>query len=781
MNLKTLLCSCLTAMVMPMMAQEFHMGTSVSPKGDTWTVDGTSLLHNGRRVIPVMGEIHFSRVPQSAWRTELLKMKAGGVNIIANYVFWIHHEEIEGQYDWSGQRNLRQFLKTCQELQLPVILRIGPFCHGEVRHGGIPDWAVNRGVKLRSTAPRFLDMVGNLYRQIYSQAQGLLWKDGGPVIGIQCDNEYRGPWEYLITLKRLAQSVGFDVPIYTRTGWPQPTTPATFGELIPLYGDYSDGFWDRELTDMPGDYSGCYFFKSYRGSTVIATEQLPQESSRGEERGYPFLTCELGGGMMTSYHRRVYIYPEDNYATALVKIANGSNLPGYYMYHGGTNPEGKLTTLNEMQRTKVTNYNDLPVMTYDFQAPLGEFGQVRPHYHSLRMLHLFLGEWGSQLAVMHPVFPVAEHKDYSWDDSLRWNYRTDGKGGYVFVNNYQRLCRLSDKAGVRFTVKTDAGALTFPSKPVSVASGESFFVPFGMELAGQHFEYIMAQPITQIQVGNLTTVFFKHIKDIPAEYSLNHKVGTLHQGINSFGKTLRVVLLDDNDAHRLWKAEVAGKSRVLLADGSLRFDHDRIVIADTTALFRIGLYPADVEVKPEALQLTKFGIAKSGIFTEYSVQTSQPVRTPVALDKLRDAEGLRKITIGVNRAAEEPTDSDFEQAAVWKLSVPARQTTDEPSGVDNPSDPDLTVQPLLDISYQGDVARLYEGTRLIDDNFYNGRHFFYDLNRLKGTGDLTLRILPYQKDAPVYIQRAFAIEPGIHHVGARVLYVNSVALTLSQK
>ena len=63
---------------------------------------------------------------------------------------------------------------------------------------------------------------------------------------------------------------------------------------------------------------------------------------------------------MTSYHRRVYVYPQDAYSLAIVKLGSGSNLLGYYMYHGGTNPEGHAY-LNEMQRTPYTNWNDLPV------------------------------------------------------------------------------------------------------------------------------------------------------------------------------------------------------------------------------------------------------------------------------------------------------------------------------------------------------------------------------------------------------------------------------------
>ena len=62
-----------------------------------------------------MGEIHYSRVPESFWKEELLKMKAGGVTIVSSYVIWIHHEEIENRYDWSGCRNLHAFVECVKE------------------------------------------------------------------------------------------------------------------------------------------------------------------------------------------------------------------------------------------------------------------------------------------------------------------------------------------------------------------------------------------------------------------------------------------------------------------------------------------------------------------------------------------------------------------------------------------------------------------------------------------------------------------------------------------
>ena len=118
--------------------------------------DSKSLIIDGKRMVPVMGEIHYSRLPENEWQTELKKMKDGGVTIIATYIFWNHIEETEGVFNWSGRRDLRRFIELCKEQQLPVVLRLGPFCHGEVRNGGIPDWLFSKGCKMRTEDKTFL-------------------------------------------------------------------------------------------------------------------------------------------------------------------------------------------------------------------------------------------------------------------------------------------------------------------------------------------------------------------------------------------------------------------------------------------------------------------------------------------------------------------------------------------------------------------------------------------------------------------------------------------------
>lgn len=763
--------------VTPLKAQNsirFNMGTAVNPEGTSLSMDSRSILMDGKPIIPVMGELHFARVPESEWRRELLKMKAGGINIVASYIFWIHHEEIEQEYDWSSQRNLGKFVELCDELGLPVILRIGPWCHGEVRHGGFPSWMVESGIKLRDNNESYLKKVHGWYQAVFDQVDGKLWKDGGAVIGIQLENEYRGSWEHLMTLKTMAQKIGFDVPIYTRTGWPALKTPATFGEIIPLYGDYSDGFWDRTLDEMPGDYAKSYLFRNFRNSTVIATEQLPKQddTDKIEDLAYPYFTCELGGGMMTSYHRRINIAPMDVYAMTLVRIGSGSNLPGYYMYHGGTNPEGKLSYLNEARTTSYTNHNDLPIKTYDFQAPIGEFGQINPHYHLLRRLHLFLADFGAELSQMNPFFPEKALIDPKEDTELRWNVRSDGHSGYVFVNNYQRLKDLTSKSGIRFTINLPEGKFQFPQKTITIPSGSAFFMPFNVQIGGADLVYATAQPIAQIENNGIKTFFFSEIDGIPAEFVWKNNINIEYSesapqtenGNIRFSdipastqvalrfsdknnQQIQIVLIKDKESLGLWKGYLAGEERIFLTDNLLTCDGNEIVLEESDEKpFNISIYPVPKILSQKKKELSG---TQNGVFTAYEIDKNPTARLTIDLNKVQEAGPLRQIEKDSNNIIKQPEDADFDNAAIWKLSVKADNYTN--------SDQDIYLQ----IPYVGDVARIYLDDQLLTDNFYNGKQMLLGLKRYSPNiykRELTIKVLPFQKNAPIYLQRGNEID-----------------------
>ena len=102
------------------------------------------ITKNNKPWFPIMGELHYSRYDKRFWKESLYKMKAGKVDVVSSYCIWLHHEEVEGEYDFTGNRNLREFVEACKECGIYMFLRVGPWCHAEARNGGLPDWLCKR-------------------------------------------------------------------------------------------------------------------------------------------------------------------------------------------------------------------------------------------------------------------------------------------------------------------------------------------------------------------------------------------------------------------------------------------------------------------------------------------------------------------------------------------------------------------------------------------------------------------------------------------------------------
>ena len=387
------------------------------------------LTCDGKPILPVMGEFHFSRYPKEEWEQALLNMKRGGVEIVATYVFWIHHEEKRGEWDFTENRCLRDFLACCQKAGLMVWLRIGPWAHGECRNGGFPDWLVamekEGAVKLRENDEKYLALVDEFYSRIGEQAAGFMYKDGGPVIGIQIENEYGhccgGPSEqsdrmaHMCTLKKMAQDVGLVTPYYSATGWGGACVPEGF---LAVLGGYVDAPWAEHTHEL--EASENFLFKPFHDDTNIGSDLANGGSSfTFDINKVPYLTAELGGGLQVTAHRRTYPYAKDIEAQTVCMLGAGANLIGYYMYHGGVNPDGKYSTLQE---SKATGYNnDLPVKSYDFQTCLRENGLPSESFYKLRKYHTFIKSVENILAPAKVYLPsnIPEPKSAEDMETLR--------------------------------------------------------------------------------------------------------------------------------------------------------------------------------------------------------------------------------------------------------------------------------------------------------------------------------------------------------------------------
>lgn len=693
----------------------FAMGSNRAPDGTTLTLDSRSLLLDGRRWLPVMGEFHYARYRADEWLGELRKMRAGGIDVVATYAFWIHHEEVEGQWDWSGDRNLRDFVTAAGAAGLKVIVRLGPWCHGEVRNGGLPDWVIARG-PVRSNDPLYLQAVDRWYRQVAAQVLGLLWRDGGPVIGIQLENEFPGPAAHLLELKRLARAAGLDVPLYTRTGWPSLSTPLPFGELVPLYGVYAEGFWDRELAPMPGTYWAGFHFSTLRADANIANEALGRREVRDDPdvARYPYLTCEIGGGMMSAYHRRIRMDPVDVEATTLVKLGSGSNGPGYYMYHGGTNPEGRRTALMESQDTPLTNWNDLPVKNYDFQAPLGLAGQVRPHYQRLRRLHHFLHAYGESLAAMDTFLPASRPGGKDDLTTLRWAVRSDGRRAFLFVNNHERGRTLPAKTDVRFRLEfPSAQPIEFPTTPVTVPTDASFIWPVRLALGDRcELEWATVQPVGLSRREGRVMCYFVVTPGVPPELAFRGGRLQVRRGQAAAGADgiTRVTGLEP------------GRATAVTVDDAI----DCVLLSET-----------------DSRLLTLDPVTGAAAFESPPAPATMQLLTPVPVQSAGPLRAIQRAATPHGVAAA-PTDADFAAAARWRIPLPAA----------------LPRRACLRLRYLGDVARVYVNGRLIMDDFYNGDPLEVPLWRHAAElahGELTVALLPLQRGAPIFFSDPSAV------------------------
>ncbi|WP_374510781.1 beta-galactosidase [Niveibacterium sp.] len=735
------------------------------PAARRLTVNSRYVELDGKPWLPVMGEFHYSRYPADEWEAELRKMRAGGVSIVASYVFWNHHEAECGQFDWAGSRDLRRFVQLAAAAGLYVYLRPGPWVHAESRYGGFPDWLIGIG-ELRCNAPAYLAEVTRFYQQIGAQVAGLMWADGGPVIGVQLENEYDriGPGcgaEHIAELKRIAIEAGLRVPLYTVTGWPTLDIPPH--DVVPVSGAYPDGFWQGSSEPLPP--SGVFVFNTERAIGEMGNVGGTPAEGRVDKTHYPFFLAEAGGGMHVSYHRRPTLMADDLAATTLVQIGSGASLYGYYMYHGGTNPLGP----RRYNETQDTGYpNDVSVLGYDFRAPLGQYGQTRESYGRLRCLHLFLQAFGEELAPMEAVMADGASLDAAAREPLRVAARGAGEQGFVFINNHVRHHPLPDFPAVQISVKTAAGEQRFPQ--VDVPSGAYMIWPLGARIGAAVLRNATVQPLTRwAEDGRTTWVAFVHPAIAPSLAFDAATVSVVDAGgaaIETAGDALIVRPAVGASATRLKLVDVAGaQHEVLLLDRPLAEQAARVqyrgrerLAFSAHATYQRG---ADIVVASPAAQAAAISffpgddlvgeVLAGGLVRVTAAEASAaPYAAAIAFDVLHDEPTPPAVRLGPHiswRAGPvplAPDDAEFENATTVRLSPPA-----EWAGIKG--------RLLAEINYVGDAARLYADGVLVDDNFFDGEPWYVGLDRFVRNGQwptLELRIVAARPELPIFLEAA---------------------------
>lgn len=759
------------------------------PAGTPDRIEVTSrwIERAGRPWFPVTGEIHYSRLPRERWSEVLGHARAGGLDTVATYVLWQAHEPEAGRFRWDGNLDLRAFVQLAAQHGLDVVVRMGPWAHGEARHGGFPQWLVDRGLATRTDDPAYLELARAFYAQIVRQLAGLTHAEGGPVVGVQIENELYDQPEHLATLRTIAEDLGLRVPIWTATGWGGAQVPDT---LLPVYSAYADGFWEETTTEWPAFAAFHFRYSEVRDDLTVGADLRealdgividPDAVPLKDDDALPFATCELGGGMHVAYHRRPLVTPRDVAALALAKIGGGSIWQGYYMYAGGTQRVGAQGSEQESQATGYPN--DVPTRTYDFHAPIGEHGQVREHHHLLRRQHLWLRTDGSAVAAMQVTVGGGSEDPAE----LRWAVRSDGRRGYVFVTTYQPpTSPIEAQPGVQVDVELDGEVVTVPSHPVDLPVGVSVVWPLRYPLTGSlTLRSATAAVLTRIADETGEVVVLTATDGVPVELVLEGHVvvggaGTARRDGSGTVVTLdvppgpeavvdlpgvRVLVLDEATADRLYRLDVGGRERLVLSDVPVYALDGRLVAHPDVESASISLFPAPSALAGDGVEPG----APSLLWRTWTLTTPSAGTTRFASDLTPVAPNPPEVTAGgpMHRLSA-PT--DFSGAASVEVEVPAHLLAD----VD---------RALLRITWTGDVGRALVDGEVVSDHFWHGRVWDVDLTPTReevAARGLVLQLLPWRSATGVWVDPTVRDVPdGITVEAIDVVRVARVVLELA--
>ena len=295
--------------------------------------DGKGFVIAGKRVFIASGSMDYARVPRALWASRLLKMKRAGFNTVETYIFWSYQEPREGQFDFKGRHNLAAFLTLVHKLGFYAILRVGPYCDGEWNQGGWPVWLrFIPGLAVREADKPFLNAVNSYFNKLLPIVAANQINHGGAVIMVQLENEDSQGWGnvlpngYFKFLYTKARAMGLDVPMF---------------------------------------FSGMHHGTNAAGAGPWSTRN----------RTCPWLTTEMHTGWFNLYRTHPPWLSRMTHQAMWQVIAYGGNGYDAYLAVGGTTP---------------SFYVNGPVgPSYDFCAPIGQAGDLRPLYYIYKTANYF--------------------------------------------------------------------------------------------------------------------------------------------------------------------------------------------------------------------------------------------------------------------------------------------------------------------------------------------------------------------------------------------------------
>ncbi|WP_342116816.1 glycoside hydrolase family 35 protein [Pseudoduganella sp. OTU4001] len=321
-----------------------------------FAIDGAQFKLDGQPFVIRSGEMHYPRIPRAAWRERLRMARAMGLNTVTTYAFWSQHEPEPGQWNFTGQNDLRAFIKTAAEEGLHVILRPGPYVCAEVDFGGFPAWLLRTpGLRVRSMDARYLAASARYFKRLAQEVGDLQSSRGGPILMLQVENEYGSfgrDHEYMQAVRTQMRKAGLDAPLFTSDGGAARL------------------FEGGTLADVPAVVN----FGGGADDAKASVEALAAWRPKG-----PRMAGEYWAGWFDHWGEQHHVVPPETAARTVDWMLSQNVSFNLYMFHGGTS-FGWLAGANysgaEPYQPDTTSY--------DYDAALDEAGRPTAKYHAMR-------------------------------------------------------------------------------------------------------------------------------------------------------------------------------------------------------------------------------------------------------------------------------------------------------------------------------------------------------------------------------------------------------------
>lgn len=329
----------------------------------TFALGDSTFMLDGKPLQMISGEMHYTRISREYWHERMKMAKAMGLNTIATYVFWNAHEPVQGKYDFTGNNDIAEFVRTAKEEGLWVVMRPSPYVCAEWEFGGYPWWLLkDRNMKVRSKDESFISAYRNYMMQVGRQLAPLQVNHGGNILMVQLENEYgsySNDKEYLAQNEKIFREAGFDGLLFTCDG-PSQMPAGYLPGFLPAVNGEDDPKKVKELINKYHNGKGPYYVAEW----------------------YP--------GWFDSWGKKHNTTNADEDAKKLDAVLSAGISINMYMFHGGTTRD----FMNGANMSKTEAYSP-QTSGYDYDAPLDEAGNPTEKYRKFREViarHLPPGE-----------------------------------------------------------------------------------------------------------------------------------------------------------------------------------------------------------------------------------------------------------------------------------------------------------------------------------------------------------------------------------------------------